>query len=686
VANYLWLLNDGSSRILLNNGSDKLALNEEVVADTYGWQPPLSEPSRPHGRRVIAAVAALAGVVGPAFTPTAGDADRAFASTSAQVINRTVIFEDRTTYTETPVAAETITVDKWYAPLDTPVRRRVLTDPQEYAQAPHTPFAIAWAKALDTPPTRRKFVVAEEGSIFAAPPKPEANDSIGWHRALDAPVRRKFTFNGDYGYTAFLPYTNDVRWAPQLDTPTRRKFVLNTEYGYGNYTPASAASGDADLAFASTSAQINNRTIIYESDAYAPYTPPAETITVDKWWRQLDIPTRRKQITAEEGSVAPAPFPYVPWGWYSKLDEPLRVAKSPAKQVSHTFLAAAPGNNNAYNWFIPLEIPTRARRLYEFPATSIPVYFVPPTPGSGLEYNWWSQLDEPIRPRKSIRTAQQQSVAAPSQLLTTTLEYAWYQPLPTPTRLKLAFGQYPAIAQGNINPVVPTAWYPLDAPLRIKHRHNYLAEAPFAYQPPVIETVTIDKWWQELARPIYTKKIDRPALTPSNINPVVPYAWHQLDTPHRLKGRIDRPALVQGNVRPEVPYAWHQLDAPLRLKGRIDRPAHHGSVFPFAFPGTGLGTAQPWPGLSTPVRLKSYYHQHNAGLVWVTTFQLGDYDPGRMVCVSDASRQVTVNFNFDVTPLDTSTVVTVPLESRVVEVAAESRTVTITQEPSCQDS
>jgi hypothetical protein len=600
VANYLWLLNDGSSRILLNNGTDKLALNEEVVADTYGWQPPLSEPSR-HIRRAVAVVAALAGAVGPAFTPTAGDADVAFASTSNQVINKTVIYEDRTSYAETPVAAETITADKWYTPLSTPVRRRVLTDPQEYAQAPHTPFAIAWAKALDLP-VRRKFTWYGEygyGNFL-----PHTNDTR-WYSQLTTPTRRKHTLGQvEFAQAAYTPPAAEVvtadKWFAELDTPVRRRVSLSTDYGFVYLPEAVYAPGNANLAFTTTSSQVINRTIVYESEAYAPYTPPAELITVDKWWRQLEVPVRRRQLTAVEGSLFRPSFPQVPWGWYEKLDEPFRLKKTPSNQISLTFVAAAPGNGVAQNWFFPLEIPTRARKLNEYPATAIPVYFVPPTPGAGLELNWWPQLNEPVRPKRYL--AQQQAIAVPSRLLTTTLEHAWYQPLTTPTRLKLSFGQYPAVVQGNITPVVPTAWYQLHSPLRIKHRFNYEAAAPHPYQEPFVELVTIDKWWQELARPIYTKRIDRPALTQSNVFPVVPIAWQQLHTPLRLKGRINYPAMAQGNINPVVPYAWHQLHTPHRLKGRIDYPAHFRALYPVNFPGTGVGTNQPWPALSEPVR------------------------------------------------------------------------------------
>jgi hypothetical protein len=568
-------------------------------------------------RRVIYTALAWAPVLVAA--PAPGDANLAYASTSNQVVNKTVIYEDRTTYSETPVFVETVTVDKWYAPLSTPVRRKLLTDPQEYAQAPHTPFALAWARQLDTP-VRRRFVVAEEGSNFSAPPKPEANDAIGWRYDLATPVRRKFTFYGDYGYGNFLPHTNDVRWYSPLDVPTRRLVrTWQIEFAQAAYTPV-----------------------------------VEEIITADKWWRPLDEPHRVKRLPVGGYQFeARASFPQVPWGWYAKLEQPpVRLTKTPATQVSLTFVAAAPGNGNAYNWFLPLEIPTRARKLNEFPATAIPVYFVPPTPGAGNEYNWFEPLNAPHRQRPSIRTAQQQSLAVPSRLLTTTLEYAWYQPLTTPTRLDWL--NRSDDAQGNVNPIVPYAWQQLDTPtrrlrsvytapgetpyqteivtvdkwfreldkpLRIKHRFNHEAVSLAPYQ---FENVTIDKWWRELVRPIYTKRIDRPAIAQGNINPVVPLAWQPLHSPHRLKGRISYPFEAK-------------------------------ATFPFAFPGNGNGTTQPWPALSEPVRLKSYYHQHNAGLVWTTTFNLPAYDPDRVVCVHVESRAVMVEaYSRTVTPTSTS--------------------------------
>jgi hypothetical protein len=601
VANDLVLLNDGTSKVLLNNGTDRLLLNSETADPTYGWQPPLSEPSR-HVKR-FAAVVALAGAVIPAL-PAPGNATVAFGATSNQVASKTVIIEDRTTYAETPVASETVTVDKWYAPLSTPVRRRALTDPQEYAQNPHTPFAIAWAKALDLP-VRRKFTWYGEygyGNFL-----PHTNDTR-WYDQLTTPTRRRHTLGQvEFAQAAYTPPAAEVvtadKWFSELDTPVRRRISLSTDYGFVYLPDAVYAPGDANLAFTTTSSQVINRTIVYESEAYAPYTPPAELVTVDKWWRQLDVPVRRK---------------------------------TPLDKVSLTFVAAAPGNGVAQNWFFPLEIPTRARKLNEYPATSIPVYFTPATPGAGLELNWWPSLNEPVKPKRYV--AQQQALAAPTRLLTVTLEYAWHQRLIEPTRLRRqvqdrtsTYSETPApvvstyvvsassgmffrqtilcddLVQPPASVVVPYAWQrQLNAPLKIKHRFNYDATALSPYQEAVAEIVTIDKWWRELARPIYTK-------------------------------RIDRPDLVQGNVFPVVPIAWQQLHTPLRLKSRFDHSAAPRPLYPFDFPGTGVGTNQPWPALSEPVRYSSRLRPgQQQFLSYYPLLLSSDLDPACRILTPDA--------------------------------------------------
>ena len=164
-------------------------------------------------------------------------------------------------------------------------------------------------RPLDTP-VRLRQITAEEGSLFAPPGQPEANDQIGWHRALDEPLRiKRMPTAAQLGYTfvaaapgsgtaynwfqaldelsassarrrstgltfvAPAPGANTaLNWWQQLDEPLRIKRTPRTELGYGNFTPAAG-----------------------------------ETVTIDKWWRELDRPVLRRRITAEEGSVFASP-------------------------------------------------------------------------------------------------------------------------------------------------------------------------------------------------------------------------------------------------------------------------------------------------------------------------------------------------------------------------------------------
>jgi hypothetical protein len=475
------------------------------------------------------------------------------ASGSNQIVNKTVIYEPATTYAETPaaVAPETITADKYHVVL--------------------------------TVPTRRRVDVGNRQNWVGFPVQPQAQDQRAWARPLDLPTRRKAAPYTDIGYAYYLPVAAETvtvdKYYAALQTPVRaqRSLFAQQLWAYANYTPVAAAPGDADLAFGATSPQVLSKTIIFEPDAYCPFTPAAavETVTADKWWRQLDIPVRLKRVTAEEGSVFGAPpkaeandqiawyrpleaptrlkrltqgsvpaegrnvLPVPPWGWYAELGKPTSLTKTPATQVGYTFVAAAPSNATAQNWFIQLDIPVRARKLYEFPATAIPVYFVPPTPGAGFELNWWPPLAEPIRPKRFV--AQQAGLTVPPRLLTVDLEYAWHQRLNEPVRLKIGFGKYPALVQGDLFPPVAALDF---------------------YSYPALDLPAVRRRGQGA--------INYSALAQGGPNPVVPFAHTYLHTPYKLKPRIDRPALSQGNIYPSAVEVgkftqwWRQLDAPVR--------------------------------------------------------------------------------------------------------------------------
>jgi hypothetical protein len=232
VANYLWLLNDGTSRILLNNGTDKLALNEEVPAEAHGWQQPASEPRRHYSaRRAAASVAMAAGCVWAPFSPT-GTGDAVAATNHTPVVfQKTIIYDDYVTAPYQPEVAETVTVDKWFAELGQPRKRRGVTGEEVSIVGPVVqPEAsdIGWHRALSEPPRRVK--VSYPGALLYTP-QPEAND-LGWYAPLQTPTLRKVGRQSESVVAPTQPQVGDISWHRSLSEPTRRKLSYEGLYVY----------------------------------------------------------------------------------------------------------------------------------------------------------------------------------------------------------------------------------------------------------------------------------------------------------------------------------------------------------------------------------------------------------------------------------------------------------------------
>ena len=225
----------------------------------------------------------------------AGSATIAFTTTSHQVINKAVVYEPTTTYAQAIVAAaETITADKWYQPLATPVRRPPLGAARLNIVQTATPLAAdikadMWWRQLDLP-VRRRQITAEEGSIFAAPARPEANDQQAWYRPLGEPQRIKRSLYAQ----------------------------LTSSYAY-----------------------------------FLPVV--AETITVDKWYRPLDLPMRERRRIADQQELAapvvtPEAFPgnatiafaYRPRGWSSTAPSSTKIRPTPISRRSLAWKPSPP--------------------------------------------------------------------------------------------------------------------------------------------------------------------------------------------------------------------------------------------------------------------------------------------------------------------------------------------------------
>jgi hypothetical protein len=626
MANYLWLLNDGSSRILLNNGTDKLALNEEVVAEAYGWQQPPSEPKRNYTKRIAerAMVAALAGcILTPIAYPGNGDVV-AFTVTTSQRFDKTIVYQDLA-YTPYVPPVEEVTVDKYARPFSEPTRRKVFLE-GDVAFYPLPIPAWGWHPALSEPTKR---VTTRQQQALISVPFVEDTTTLAakWFRPLSEPTRRVTTRQQQE--LASIPFIEDAaiqaKWFQPFGTPLRLA-VTRQHQTFAFYSlPIPDEVVEEEIIVASSNTTVRFRkTLIYDDIIYAPYPVDVqpEIVTSDKWFAPFSQPRFVKRITGEEGSafyVGDDPDKY---GWRGPLSEPVR-RKPPAREGDYTTAPTQPQANDGTGWHRPFSEPTRrkvflegdtaysptlvedaaiqakwfqpfgmpraAKRVPEFPAYSYSPYFVPPISGVGTEFNWWPNLSERLRQRRPV--AQQQAVIqGPTQPITVTLEYAWHRPFNEPVRRKAE--AQTAGARFAPFPQITIAWHqPLSTPTRRVVRQAY------------------------------------PALswTGQTISGVTGVASVTLGSPVFSRHVI---AQTLAFVHPPADVAWHQpLSVPVRRK-RQAQTAGAAFVFAPAKPGVGVGTDQPWPPFSEPVRfklsLKTWQQQF---LIYYPLLLSSDLDP-----------------------------------------------------------
>jgi hypothetical protein len=630
VANYLWLLNDGSSRILLNNGTDKLALNEEVVEQAYGWQQPPSEPRANYTKSIAsrAVVAALAGcILTPIAYPGTGDAlastittsvrhDKtiiydelaytprpqandaigwhqpfslprkakrppeypAFVFTYAPVeagnfvetnttvrFRKTIIYDD-VGYSPYVEAAEVITLDKWFAEVEQPTRRKLGAAEGTFAFVGDNADRFAWRQPLSEPVRRKTF---REGAAVIAPIQPQASDTVaGWHRPFSDPTRRVTTRQQQELAFAGKP-ADPVYWYPRLSEPTRIKVRQNEgSFVYPYQTIVTGAPGDGAYLPAAISTSLrHDRTIIFDDYAQAPYTPAAEAPTEIAGAGSNTVVRSRKTIIYDDVIYSP----YVQTvevvtsdKWFAPLSQPTRRKVFLEGDVAHSPTLVEDAAIQA-KWFQPFGVPRAAKRVPEFPAYSYSPYFVPPESGVGVEFNWWPNLSERIR-RHSLKADRQQFlIQGPQNPVTVTLEYAWHRPLSEPTRRKDDYSSYDLRYAPYIEPEVVTLdkWFKeLERPTRRKtFREGTISLAPFQVIGP-------DSWWRQFDKPV----LGKPRLEGEYTLAPFPQVsgpdrwWQAFTTPLRRKvSAAYHPEPVQPNLVPAPSYGWYAtLSEPTR--------------------------------------------------------------------------------------------------------------------------
>lgn len=365
----------------LTNPSDIRLSDPTVVLFTEGsWHQPLSQPRTQDFTAKAFAVALIASGVTQVMGPVFGSGDVAFASTNTIVPHsRTVLYQSL--FSPVPIVALDVAPSKWHKPL--------------------------------AEPTRKPSIIHEQGGAFyvGAPPFSVAENR--WFAPLSEPTRRKPTVQPDaLSWSGFTPsaavetVTVDKYYA-WLSEPVRVRPGLPVYDQQALISVPQPISGSNDVAFASANTIVPySRTLLYQSQAYTPFTPAAaETVTVDKWFRPLVEPVRKPSIVYEQGGifyVGAAPFSEAESRWLSALSEPTR--RKPTVQpdgLSWSYFTPASTEvvtvDKYYNWLSePVRLP-RALAAHQQPFLS----FVQAEPFAETVSvdRWLQQLSQPtLRP------------------------------------------------------------------------------------------------------------------------------------------------------------------------------------------------------------------------------------------------------------------------------------------------
>jgi hypothetical protein len=358
---------------------------------------------------------------------------------------------------------ETAGVDKWFTPASEPVRARPGLGGQH-----QRPFE------------------AVKGAPF-----PEAVTLDRWLASLSEPVRQKIGLSpssaqSSLAFVEAAPFPETVtldRWQVALSEPARRRLSalqIGQPAAFFYLVPVSGSGVGAvpSGSFATPRVQWFQYQI---STAVPPTT--AETITADKWWASLSLPTRRGGLAVNHQQPA-AYVGAAPFGesvsidrWLQPYSEPVRVRVSLAapRQQHSAYVAAAPFTENvtADRWLNAFAQPAR-RSLPNFGAATTFVGDAQPLTGM----SWFGTWSLPSDGAAVVIDASSTFIA-----IENVTEDRWHQPFSEPVRSR------PALSVANQRAFALTS------------------AAPFG------ETVSVDRWVQPYSEPIRLRRARGPDVT-----------------------------------------------------------------------------------------------------------------------------------------------------------------------------
>lgn len=249
-------------------------------------------------------------------------------------------------------AAETVTLDKWHRPLDTPPklreRRRVPEFPA-FAYGPRYNFnpaqQIDWHRPLSEPPKHLVARRAPEFPALAYGPRYDFNpvQMVSWHRPLNEPPKPKTSILAGqqqafaYGPRYDFDPSAQIGWHRPLSVPSQYLFPRRVpEFPFlALHNIAPTFAGQDQIGWyrpffdnIPPRPKVSIQTGQHQHFAYEAFRPTPD-VTLDEWWEPLRQP--QSLVTAR------------------------RVAEFPA--FSFVRVVPMPGEEQAARWFRQLEEP-----------------------------------------------------------------------------------------------------------------------------------------------------------------------------------------------------------------------------------------------------------------------------------------------------------------------------------------
>lgn len=440
--------------------------------------------------------------------------------------------QQQQTYAAPVFVAETVTSDKWYQAFSEPVRQKVglkshlqqpfiatTLDPntqitQNYESRWHQP----WSEPKRFKP---QLPAAEQQFIAFTSPVIETITEDKWHQPWSEPTRRRGINTAVATSGLISPTITDEHCAFQFDAFQFSAFQVCVVLPQWEQ-PWTQLWNTKRLSAA------------VSASSGGVLTPVVtETVTVDKWFKDLSEPKRFKlslgphlqqfiaQVVLTDRQITDT----YESRWHQPWTEPVRFRRFPTAG-QQAFALGVPSFEiiTVDKWVYPWSEPVRQKigQKAHLQQSFIGVVLNPETQiTQNYESRWHQPWSEPVRFRR-FAASQQQFLAAPSRVLDNVTPdkwiYAWSEPVRQKVGLKVYLQQ--AFIAPTLNPDTQitqgyeSRWhYAWSEPVRLR-RFPTAEQQAFAAPPTsVFETVTVDKWVYPWSSPVRFRIDPRRAIS-----------------------------------------------------------------------------------------------------------------------------------------------------------------------------